>query len=103
MALSDWPVEWPFWIDHPLIAALAAGLALLFLTGAVVDSYVRRREARRWVGVGRAAAIEFAVYIAVRWVMPQLLGVDFQIRVWPDVEFHLTPLDCARRIYSRSI
>lgn len=92
LALSDWPVEWPFWIDHPLIAALAAGVALLFLTGAVVDSYVRRREARRWVGVGRAAAIEFAVYFEVnRWVMPQLLGVDFQIRVWPDVDFHLTP------------
>jgi hypothetical protein len=92
LALSDWPGAWPFWIDHPLIAALVGGIALLFLTGAVVDSFLRRREARRWVGVGRAAAIEFAVFFeTTRWVMVQLLGVDFWVRVSPDLELNLAP------------
>ncbi len=92
LVASDWPGDWPFWAEHPQVAGIAGGLALLLVAGAVVDSYLRRREARRWVGVGRAAAIEFAVFFEVnRWVMPQLLGADFWVRVWPDVEVHLTP------------
>ena len=49
LVVSDWPLDWSFWIDHPFIAALAAGLVLLLLTGSVVDAILRRREARSWV------------------------------------------------------
>lgn len=70
-ALWDWPGGWSFWIDHPLVQNLVAGFALLLLAGAVVAAFLRRRGARRWVGVGRAAAIEFAVFFEInRWVMP---------------------------------
>src|SRR5262249_34806580 len=90
LALSDWPFGWDFWFEHPYLAAFAAGLALLLLTGAVLDAYLRRREARRWHGIGMAAATEFlSIFYDESIAMDALLGFDNGYRLGHDVEFHL--------------
>ena len=90
LALSDWPIGWRVWIDHPYLAALAAGLSILFLAGAVVDSHFRRREARRWHGLGFVAAGEFAsIHYDTGIAMAALIGADDGYRLRADVEFHL--------------
>lgn len=92
VAVTDWPLEWSFWLDHPLVAALAAGLVLLLLTGSVVDAYLRRREAKRWTSLGRVAASEFFIFFDLaRMIVAHLLGFDFGARVAPEIEAHLTP------------
>jgi len=90
LALSDWPIGWHLWLDHPYIAAFAAGLALLFVAGAVVDAHIRRREARRWHGLGFAAAGEFAsILYDTAVAMAALSGTDDGYRLRVDIEFHL--------------
>lgn len=92
LAVSDWPLDWPFWFDHPYVAAFAAGLALLFVAGTIVDAYLRRREARRWHGLGFAAAGEFAsILYDTSITTAALAGVDNGYRLRSDVEFHLGP------------
>lgn len=91
LALSDWPIGWHLWLEHPYIAAFVGGLALLFLAGAVVDAHLRRREARRWHGLGFAAAGEFAAILYDTGIaMDALSGVDDGYRLRVDIEFHLT-------------
>ena len=92
LVVSDWPLDWSFWIDHPFIAALAAGLVLLLLTGSVVDAILRRREARSWVDVGRGAAYALdQVFYLSGIAMFQLLGVGSGLRLTPEIEFHVAP------------
>ncbi len=91
VALTDWPLGWSFWLDHPLTAAFVAGLVLLLLTGSVVDAYLRRREAKRWTSLGRVAASEFFIFFDLaRMILVHLLGFDFGARVSPQIETHLT-------------
>ena len=92
LVLSDWPLDWSFWLDHPLVAALVAGLVLLLLTGSVVDVILRRREARRWVDFGRGAAYALdQVFYFSGIAMFQLLGVGGDMRLSPEIEFHVAP------------
>ena len=92
LVLSDWPLEWSFWVDHPLVAAFVAGLVLLLLTGSVVDVILRRQEARRWVDFGRGAAYALdQVFYFSGIAMFQLLGVGGDIRLSPEIEFHVAP------------
>ena len=49
LVVSDWPLSWSLWFEHPFLAALVAGFVLLLLTGSVVDVILRRREARCWI------------------------------------------------------
>jgi hypothetical protein len=89
---TDWPLGWSFWFVHPLAAASTAGLVLLLITGAVVDTLLRRREARRWVDLGRGAAHSFvdAFWVCAIAVM-HLIGVGAAARVPLEVEAHLGP------------
>ncbi len=90
LALSDWPLGWRAWRDHPYVAAFAAGIAVLFVAGAVVDAHFRRREAHRWHGLGFVAAGEFAaIQYDTGVAMSALIGVDDGYRLRSDVEFHL--------------
>ncbi len=90
LAISDWPLGWRFWVDHPYLAAFVAGMALLFVAGAVVDSHFRRREAHRWHGLGFVAAGEFAsIQYDTGIAMAALIGIDDGYRLRSDVEFHL--------------
>ena len=92
LALSDWPLAWHFWVDHPYIAAFAAGMALLFVAGSIVDAHIRRREAHRWHGLGFAAAGEFAAILYDTGIaVAALTGADDGYRLRSDVEFHLAP------------
>lgn len=77
ISLTDWPLGWHFWIDHPLDAALVAGLLVVLVTVAALDTYLRSRESRRWRSVGRAAAAEFShVFDQATIGMLSLLGFD---------------------------
>jgi hypothetical protein len=77
VSLTDWPLGWSFWVDHPLDAALVAGAVLVFVTATVLDAYLRSREARRWRSVGRAAAAEFShVFDQATIAMLGLLGFE---------------------------
>jgi hypothetical protein len=90
LALSDWPLGWRMWLEHPYIAALAGGASLLFVAGAVIDSHMRRREAHRWHGLGFAAAGEFAAILYDTTIaIAALAGSDDGYRLRSDVEFHL--------------
>ena len=90
LALSDWPIGWRLWVDHPYLTAFVAGGALLFVAGAVVDSHFRRREAHRWHGLGFVAAGEFAsIQYDTGIAMAALVGIDDGYRLRSDVEFHL--------------
>lgn len=90
LALSDWPLGWRLWLDHPYLAALAAGATLLFVAGSVIDAHIRRREARRWHGLGFAAAGEFAAILYDTAIaIGALTGHDDGYRLRSDVEFHL--------------
>ena len=90
LALSDWPFHWRFWERHPLLTEFSAGLALLLLAGAVIEAHLDRREARRWHGLGFAAAGEFAsIYYDIGIAMRALSGTDDGYRLRVEVEFHL--------------
>ena len=90
LPLSDWPLGWRVWVDHPYISAFAAGAALLFVAGAVLDAHFRRREAHRWQGLGFVAAGEFAsIQYDTGIAMAALIGIDDGYRLRSDVEFHL--------------
>jgi hypothetical protein len=90
LALSDWPLGWRVWVEHPYIAAFVGGGSLLFVAGAVVDAHLRRREAHRWHGLGFVAAGEFAsIQYDTGIAMAALIGIDDGYRLRSDVEFHL--------------
>jgi hypothetical protein len=90
LPLSDWPLGWRVWVDHPYVSAFVAGMALLFVAGAVVDAHFRRREAHRWHGLGFVAAGEFAsIQYDTAIAMDALIGIDDGYRLRSDVEFHL--------------
>ena len=92
LGVSDWPIGWRFWVDHPYVAATVAGLSLLFVAGAIVDAHIRRREAHRWHGLGFAAAGEFASILYDTGIaIAALTGADDGYRLRADVEFHLAP------------
>jgi cell division protein FtsW (lipid II flippase) len=77
--VSDWPLGWAGWTEHPYLAAFAAGLVLLLLTGSVVDVILRRREARRWIDLGRGAAYALdQVFFLSEIAMFQRLGTIAQ-------------------------
>ena len=90
LALSDWPLGWRLWVDHPYIAAFVGGTSLLFIAGAVIDVHMRRREAHRWHGLGFAAAGEFAAILYDTAIaIAALTGGDDGYRLRSEVEFHL--------------
>jgi hypothetical protein len=90
--VSDWPLGWSAWTEHPLVAAFVAGLVLLLLTGSVVDVILQRREARRWVDLGRGAAYALdQVFYLSGIAMYQLVGVGHDTRLTPEIEFHVAP------------
>ena len=89
LVLTDWPVGWSVWVDHPLLAAVVAGLLVVIVTVAVVDSYLRSREARRWRSVGRIAAAEFShVFDQAQLGLLGMLGFDVS-RPRPAIETFL--------------
>lgn len=92
LVATDWPLGWSFWIDHPFIAALAAGLVLLLLTVSVVDAILRRREAKRWRDLGRGAAyaLEQLFYLS-RIAMLQLLGARVDVQLTTEIELQVAP------------
>ena len=59
LAATDYPLGWAVWVEHPFFAALVAGLVIVFLTATVIDAFLRRREAARWIDINRAAATAF--------------------------------------------
>jgi hypothetical protein len=76
---TDWPLGWSFWVDHPLVAAVAGGIALLVLAGTALDAYVAHRERSRWYLIPWAASSDFALVFEDAWLaMVRLLGVDAQ-------------------------
>ena len=88
--LSDWPLGWSGWGEHPFVAAFVAGLVLLLLTGSVVDVILQRREARRWVDLGRGAAYALdQVFFLSGMAMFQLLGAGGDTPLTPEIEFHV--------------
>lgn len=90
LAATDWPLDWDFWLEHPLAAALAAGVAIVVLTGSVIDAYLQRKEARRWAGVGRAASVEFAGLFTTSCVaLAHVLALDVSVQLDVDIQFHL--------------
>lgn len=92
LLLSDWPLGWSAWTDHPFIAAFVAGLVLLLLTGAVIDVILQRREARRWIDLGRGAAYALdQVFYLSGIAMFQLVGAGGDARLSPEIEFHVAP------------
>jgi len=92
LVATGWPIGWSFWVDHPFVAALAAGLDLLLLTGSVLDVILRRREARRWRDLGRGAAYAVdQVFWLSRIAMFQLLGARGDVQVTPEIELHVGP------------
>jgi hypothetical protein len=83
-------VGWRLWVDHPYITALASGCTLLLIAGAVVDAHFRRREARRWHGLGFVAAGELAsIQYDTAIAMAALVGRGDRYLLRSDVEFHL--------------
>jgi hypothetical protein len=92
LVVSDWPLGWSGWTEHPFVASFVAGLVLLLLAGAVVDVILQRREARRWVDLGRGAAyaLDQAFYLS-RIAMFQLVGAGGDTRLSPEIEFHVAP------------
>jgi hypothetical protein len=77
VGLTDWPLGWQFWLDHPLDAALVAGVLVVLVTVAALDTYLRSRESRRWRSVGRTAAAEFShIFDQATLGMLSLLGFD---------------------------
>jgi hypothetical protein len=77
IGLTDWPVGWAFWVEHPLDAALVGGLLVVLLTVAILDTYLRWRESRRWGSVGHVAAAEFShVFDQAAQTMLSLLAFD---------------------------
>ena len=92
LVATDWPLDWTFWIDHPFVAALAAGLVLLLLTGSVVDVILRRREAKRWTDLGRGAAYALdQVFWLSGIAMFQLLGARPDVKLTPEIELQVGP------------
>jgi hypothetical protein len=92
LVATDWPLGWTLWVDHPFVAALAAGLVLLLLTGSVVDAILRRREARRWRDLGRGAAYALdQVFWLSRIALFQLLGARGDIQLTLEIELHVGP------------
>ena len=76
----------------PYLAAFAAGLVLLLLTGSVVDVILRRREARRWIDLGRGAAYALdQVFFLSGIAMFQLVGAGGDAGLSPEIEFHVAP------------
>jgi hypothetical protein len=102
--VSDWPLGWSAWTEHPLVAAFVAGLVLLLVTGSVVDVILQRREARRWVDLGRGAAYALdQVFYLSGIAMYQLVAAGREVRVSPEIEFHVAPARArAREILGRS-
>src|SRR5262249_5252 len=92
LVATDWPLEWSFWIDHPFVAALVAGLVLLLLTGSVLDVVLRRREASRWrdLGPGAAYALE-QLFILYRIAMLQLRGARADVQLTAEIELQVAP------------
>lgn len=89
---TDWPLQWHWWIEHPVIAAFVPGLLIVLLTLAVVDTYLRHREARRWQAIGHAAGGEFRILFSQFFVvMFELLGLDMGSRFSADVAFQCEP------------
>jgi hypothetical protein len=92
LLVSDWPVGWSGWVEHPFVAAFAAGLVLLLLTGSVVDVILQRREARRWIDLGRGAAYALdQVFYLSGIAMFQLVGAGGDAQLSPEIEFHVGP------------
>ena len=90
LSATDWPLGWGFWVEHPLGSALAAGVAIVVLTGSVIDAYLQRKEARRWAGVGRAASVEFAGLFTTSCVaLAHVLALDLSVQLDADIQFHL--------------
>ena len=89
--VSDWPLNWSFWIQHPLISALVPGLVLILVAAAIVDGFLRRREARRWRQVGSAAAGELANHFQTcSLVLADLLGAEMGGNLGIELDHHLS-------------
>lgn len=89
---SDWPLGSDFWFDHPLVAAFVGGLLLLLIAGAVVDRWLRLREARRWVDIGRGAAHAMdAIFWQSSIAMMHLIGVGGASRLGGELEPSIGP------------
>jgi hypothetical protein len=42
---TDWPLGMNgFWVEHPLVAAVVAGVLLILLTSFALDAYLRHRQ-----------------------------------------------------------
>ena len=91
LAVSDWPLGWSFWVTHPLMSALVPGLVLLIVAAAVVDGFVRHREARRWRDVGGAAAGALTDHFSMAaLVLEDLVGVDIGGHLDLEFDHHLS-------------
>jgi hypothetical protein len=102
---TDWPLGWSFWAGHPLVAAVTGGAVLLIFTGAVVDAYLQRREARRWQHIGHGAAHEFVnIFQSGGMALLQLLGYDWGEYCRADIEQPLRPArERAQRLLGASV
>ena len=65
-----------FWERHPLLTGLAASLAIVILTVAVVNEVLERRQRRRWSVLAQYVLIELVRTARVTWTtLMELLGL----------------------------
>jgi len=69
VCVSDFYTD--FWVEHTMFTAVLSGLLGATVLGAIVDTYLDRRDLRRWAAVAAIATGEFA--FVARWVRRLLL------------------------------
>lgn len=86
-AVTDSPLNWTsdYWVDHPMVAALASGLVLFGVAYVLVDRIVQNREAKRWRQVALLAFLDLGQSLLVTArSLEQMLDLDrFEGRAAP--------------------
>jgi len=78
VGVSDFYTD--FWVEHAMFTAVLSVLLVATVLGAIVDTYLERRDLRRWATVAAIATGEFA--FVARWVRRLNDFVALTGRVW---------------------